>query len=664
MRKLGFRSRLGYAAALALLSAHMASADNNEPSIAELKQMTLEEVMTLEVTTVSRMPEALQDTPAAIAVITQEDIRRSGMNRIPELMPLAPGVNVGRIDARTWAISVRGFNDQYANKLLVLQDGRSLYTPAFAGVLWASVDYALEDIDRIEIIRGPGASIWGANAVNGVINIVTKSAKETQGGLFSTAYGTEYQPLTTLRYGGKLAPNVYYRAYAKYFNTDNFETSTGADSADDSRAIRSGLRLDWEPNDDNLLTFEGDYYRGDFGENLGATQPTPPFKTSTAIDDHNYGYHALGKWVRTFSDTSKLSAQTYYDHYRYENLGTKEVRSTFDFDFQHQFALGERQAIIWGAGYRYSQNRIPPTFFVSFKHTKHFEHLYSAFLQDEIALVQDTLKLTLGSKFEHNSFTGFEVQPTGRLTWTPTENQTVWGGVSRAVRTPSEFEREGRINTETFPGPAGLPGFIAIVGDNRVKSEELIAYELGYRIQATPSVAFDLASFYYFYDNLINFSRNPLFLETTPPPPHVVVPLVEGNPLSGRSYGVELLAYWQPTARWKLTAGYTLLQMLFDGDAREGDVPQNQFQIRSYLDLTHHFELNAAAYYVDSLSTDEIPSYIRADVGLVWKPTDSLEIGVWGQNLLDDEHFEFGSTTAPVQTEIPRTFYGKITWRF
>jgi iron complex outermembrane receptor protein len=637
------------------------------------QDLTLEQLVNVQVTSVSKKQTDLFKSPAAIYVITQEDIRRSGLTSIPELLRMVPGLDVARIDATHWAITARGFNNQFGNKLLVLIDGRTVYTPEFGGVYWNVQDMPLEDLDRIEVIRGPGATLWGANAVNGVINIITKSAKDTQGGLLSVTYGTEDQPSATVRYGGKIGTNLFYRGYVKYFNREGFENTSGA-AENDADATRGGLRLDWEASDINRLTLQGDYYKSDASETFDEALLTPPFVNTATFTKPDDGGNILGHWTHDFSETSQLTLQMYYDYLEQGDAPITVRDDTYDVDLQHRFALGDRQDIVWGLGYRYQYEAVTTNFFVSLTPPVTHQTILSAFVQDEITVVQDRLHLTIGSKFEHNDFTGFEIEPSARLAWTPTEKQTVWAAISRAVRTPTSVDLSILNNRSASQPPLSPPILISVVGNPNFKSEELLAYELGYRVEPTKQVSFDVAAFYNVYNRLEEFVQGTPQFVGTPLPPHLVIPLVAGNNQQGETYGAEFLTEWQATAHWKWTASYTLLQMHISpntpGTSINNDSPQNQFQIRSYLDLPHNVELNGAVYYVDQVSPifglgeKSIPAYVRLDLGLTWRPTKSLEIGVWGQNLLDGQHPEFTSENSSVITEIPRSVVGKITWHF
>lgn len=639
---------------------------------ADLADLSIEQLLDVSVTSVSKKETRLQDSPAAIFVITPEDLRRSGATSLPEALRLVPGLEVARINANEWAVSSRGFNSQYANKLLVLVDGRSVYTPTFSGVYWNSQALMLDDLDRIEVIRGPGATLWGANAVNGVINVISKSAKDTQGFLATTAYGTDLQPLSNLRYGGQLGEKLFFRVYGQFLGHDDFVKPDGSDAADEWNSWRSGLRLDWHPTEGDQFTLQGDLYRATVGQTYELPQLTAPVGNVEYTDNnHNDGGNVLGRWTRTLSEESQFSLQLYYDAFKYVDAMAAERRETFDVDWQHRFALGTRQDVIWGLGYRYTPDNLSSTENTIWNQGRANDQLLSAFLQDEIQLVPETLSLTLGSKFEHNDYTGFEVQPGGRLLWTPTPTQSLWASVARAVRTPNRLETSARVNLAAFQPPASPPVEIAVLPNPHSKSEELLAYELGYRIELTKRVAFDVACFYNVYDRIHDYATGAGQFEITPAPAHVLIPLEGGNRQEGETYGVELRAQWYVTDAWRLSAGYTWLHMrLRPNEAAEQESPQHQFQLQSHLDLTKDLELNAAVYYVDQTEitltqgTAAIPAYVRLDVGLTWRPLESLELAVWGQNLLDPQHSEFPSYRTSFLTEIPRSVFGKITWRF
>ncbi len=615
--------------------------------------------------------EPVSSTAAAVYVLTSDDIRRSGMTSIPELLRMVPGLDVAQVDANHWAISSRGFNGEFANKLLVLIDGRTVYGPFFGGVFWNVQDLPLEEIDRIEVIRGPGATLWGANAVNGVVNIITKEAKDTQGVFVSATYGSEEQPLSVVRYGGKLGTNLFYRAYVEYFDREHLVDSSGAAASDGWDATRGGFRVDWHASDNNALTLQGDSYSERAGETVDQPSLTPPLSTAVDTVSQNSGDNILGRWTHSFSKTSELTLQMYYDHEQEEEFLTKSINDTYDFDLQHRFSFGESQDISWGFGYRYLTGYANSNSIVALTPGSHQDQLFNVFLQDEITVIKDQLHLTIGSKLERNDFTGFEVEPSGRLAWTPVPRQTIWMAASRAVRTPDLGDRFVRLNESVSQPPASPPVLVSVLGNPDFQSEELTAYEVGYRIAPIKQLSFDLATFYNAYDRLEAYVPGTPVFELTPAPPHVLVPITTENGPGGDTYGAELLAEWKVLDTWKLSAAYTYLrENLHTVGTAPQDSPRHQFRLISNVDLPWHMEFNSAIYYVDSLdllsgsSTVPIPAYVRLDLGLAWHPTKSIEIGIWGQNLLQDRHAEFNSNTQTAITEIPRSVLGRVTWHY
>lgn len=428
---------------------------------------------------VSRREQKVSETAAAVYVISQEDIRRSGVTSIPEVLRLVPGIQVAKVNSNMWAISTRGFNLRFANKLLVLIDGRTVYNPMFSGVYWNSKDTLLEDVERIEVIRGPGAAMWGANAVNGIINIITKDAENTQGSLVTGGVGNEEKGFGAFRYGGKIRDDVSYRGYVKYFNRDEYIGSLGEDSNDNWEALQGGFRIDKDTANMNSFTLQGDIYNGDAGSLNDINIPFPPYSTRLNVSEDFSGGNILGRWEKTFSDTSDMALQLYFDREEetFAFIKTfKNMTTTYDIDFQHRFKLNDRQDITWGLGYRYLLTNYKNSNNVVFDPTSRDLNLYSAFIHDEISLIQDRLKLILGSKFEHNSFTGVEMQPNGRLLWTPHERHSAWASVSRAVRTPSRADHD-LSSFYLFSLPAGSlfpgapPALTTVIGDKDFDSE-------------------------------------------------------------------------------------------------------------------------------------------------------------------------------------------------
>ena len=461
---------------------------------ADLIDLSLEELMTIEVTSVSRKPQAVAQTAAAIFVVTQEDIRRSGANSIPEVLRMVPGLHVARIDSQKWAITSRGFNGRFADDLLVLIDGRTVYSPLAAGVFWEVQDLPLEDIDRIEVIRGPGGTLLGSNAINGAVHIITKKAKETQGGLVTVGGGTEERAFTTLRYGGKIGNNLSYRLYGKGFERDRTASAEG--SHDDWRMGRTGGRLDWDASSQDSVTLQGDYYQGQAGQQTSFPATIgPAFLTNAVEDVRMSGGNLLGRWNHTFGQQHNLTLQFYYDKTRRDELSFKEIRNTLDLDLQHRIPLPLGQDIVWGVGYRVSGDQLRNSESLSFDPSERRLRTFTAFLQDEIKLFQEKVRLTIGAKYLKNTFTGGLILPNIRLLYNPTPDQAVWAAITQSNRIPSRFERDGR---QTIAGtPTDL---VERQGSSDVRSENLWGYELGYRAQVNPSLSFDAADAAAFYN--------------------------------------------------------------------------------------------------------------------------------------------------------------------
>ena len=634
----GFLALIAFALSAATLSGQGAPL---LPSASALKKMSMDQLMDIVVTSVAKRPEKLSEAASAIQVITGDDIRRAGATSLPEALRLASNLEVAQIDSRQWAITARGFNNVFADKMLVLIDGRTVYTPLYAGVYWDVQDTMLEDLDRIEVISGPGATQWGANAVNGVINVTTKSAKDTQGGLLVGGGGTELRNSGAARYGGKLAPNLYYRVYAKYLDRGDSVRPNDRRSNDAWRMGQIGFRLDRDAPAGELLTLQGDAYDGSMGQvgpdNIRAN-----------------GTNVLGRWSRQLAEDSDVKLQVYVDrtHRRIPGSFTQDI-ATYDADFQHRRPLGPAHDFIWGANYRRVEDEVVNTPANAFLPPRVGRESFSAFVQDGIALRKDRLHLTLGTKVEHNAYTGFEFEPSARLAWTPDQKQTMWGAISRAVRTPS------RIDRDLF-SPATPPYRIA--GGGKVVSEKLIAYEFGYRVQFEPHLTVALATFFNDYDDLR--SLEPL----TPP---LVFPVEARSGLHGRSAGAELTAEWRATSQWRLRAGWTELRVHSEPQAGSADRgtrdsiardPNHQVSLRSSLNLSATWECDAAVRYIAPIPYQSLPGYAEFDFRLGWQPTPRWELSLLGQNLLHPRHPEFN--TPGGRRELQRAVYGKASWRF
>jgi iron complex outermembrane receptor protein len=648
----------------------LAQSTTPDPQVIEqLLELDIDQLLNLEVTSAARKAQTLAETAAAVYVITQDDIRRSGVTNIPEALRLAPGVQVARIGADKWAITIRGFNGRFSNKLLVLMDGRSVYDPLYSGVFWHAQDYVLEDIARIEVIRGPGAALWGANAVNGIINIITKSAEQTQGTLVTTHAGTEDRGGLMVRHGGRWGEDTAYRIYAKGFEQDASITADGQDANDTWRGGQAGFRVDSRLNAREQLTVQGDIRRDESGEFTGVIGfLSPPYNLLRAIDDSSRNYNLLTRYHRQ-TETTRNTLQIYYDFF--ENHYDDQVRRwrTFDLDWQQQLLSTGRHDWLWGLGYRWVRDEFEATPSTAVLPAETDLHLFSGFVQDEITLQSD-LFLTLGAKLEHHEITGWEFQPSARLLWSIAPTESLWTAVSRAVRTPARSQTgliaNGPVIPPLSPGnPGDLPIQTRYYGNPGVDSEIVIAYEAGWRRQWDARLSTDLALFWNDYDHLSSAAIGAPFPEFEPVP-HLVLPLEANNALSGHTYGLEIAADWRPLDDWRLQASYSYLRMnINDSGVSEGSDPRHQFSLLSSMQLSPQTELNLWLRYVDELPTLQIPAYTTLDARLAWSPDPGLTFSLVGQNLLDDRHAEyFSSSLGPVLGEIERSVYLKALWRF
>lgn len=614
------------------------------------------------ITSVAKREQDPFTAAAAVTVISSEEIRRSGARSIPEALRLAPGMSVAQMDANKWAVSGRGFNSRFADKLLVLIDGRSVYTPTFSGVFWDTQDYVFEDIERIEVIRGPGGTIWGANAVNGVINIITKNAKDTRGTFASGGFGSEERGFGDFRYGSRLGETGFVRGYFKYRNSDNLER--GFDAWD---FLQGGVRGDWELGPTKLSLNADAYYGNIKDQPVTSRLPAIPFAgpVIATVNESSrvHGQSVVARIDHELGEENSLQLQAYVD--RTERTATlyDGYRTTFDLDFQHRFPLPWRQSFTYGLGYRYLPDhfRNPDLGLVTWAPAERNWQLATAFVQDEIELVEDKLRLTLGTKFEHNDFTGFEFQPSARLALTPNPQHTLWGSVTRALQVPGR-NLDG-IRNIGVPSTAAAPLSVLGSGSSDVKSTELRAYELGHRWQPTDSVSLDTALFYHHYNRLIDGA--------------VTVDLAAGTVLNtainrgtADSYGFEVSSKWHVNDWWRLTGAYSWLQVDFHDNANsifgEGRDPRNQVSLRSSFDLPRGFELDLWGRYVDHLPSLNVSAYLDLDVRLGWHATKHLEFAIVGQNLISPLRSEFAQDqfTPTVVNRVERAVYAQITLRF
>jgi len=655
------------------------AAQDIQETPADLKQLSLEQLGNVEVTTASKEPEEVWNTPAAIYVLTQEDIRRSGATSIPELLRLVPGVEVARIDSDHWSVGVRGFGSEFSKSVLVLIDGRSVYSPLFSGVYWNVQNVMLEDVERIEIIRGPGGTIWGANAVNGVINIITKSTKDTHGTLASASGGNVDQGMGDFRYGGGNGKNFDFRVYGMAFGRAA-EFHPDHVNFDEWQLGQGGFRTDWQLNTRDTLTLQGDMYKGYDGERAQVSFYSPP-SVQTLNEPHNVaGGNLLGVWHHEISQDSDFQLQSYYDRTSRLSPQLDEIRNTLDIDFLYHLNWNGRQDLLLGAGARWSPDNITQKFAtLDFLPQQETDSIYSWFLQDQISIIPRQLVLTVGSKFEHNNYSGFEVQPNGRLLWTPTDHQSVWVAVTRAVRTPSRLDQDLQLTDFLTASP---PIFLQVVGSKTFKSEQLLGTEVGYRTLLVHKLYLDTTFFYNAYNDLYGYGPSTTLVETSPAPTHFVLQLPLANATKGDTDGIEIAPDWKPVNWWELKGSYSYLHLLVHNRAEaagsynslittsdNGSSPHHEIELQSLFNLPKRIEFDTTYRFVSALPAQTsspagptVGAYSTGDARLGWHPIEGLEVSFVGQNLFQPQHPEFGGDDGPL-VGIRRSFYGKITWR-
>ncbi|HEX5044828.1 MAG TPA: TonB-dependent receptor [Candidatus Polarisedimenticolaceae bacterium] len=633
-----------------------------------LQDLTLEELANIEVTTPGKTPESAFRTPAAVYVLTQDEIRRSGATNIPEALRLVPGVEVSRIDSYKWAIGIRGFATRLSKGVLVLIDGRSVYTPLFAGVYWEAQDVPLQDVERVEVIRGPGATIWGPNALNGVINIVTRPASQTQGFRATLIGGNVERAQLIARYGGASAGgNLHYRTYVKGIERGPQWHPDGVEF-DEGEVGGAGARLDWTRSPHDTLTLQSELYTGHIGNRLAISTYNPPSITSVDGKARISGGHVMGHWNRRMEGGSELRMQAYYDRTERHDFNFAEDRDTVDLDFVHLLPLG-RHRLTWGLGARFSRGDFTPVVeTVLFTPEDATDKLYSGFLQDEMAFA-GRWGVTLGAKFLDHNLSGFEVQPSVRLAFTPSARQTFWAAVTRAVRTPSRVDTDLSLTALLNPN---IPFFLRLQGDPGFEPERILGYEAGYNQVLGERLTWSLAAFYNGYDDLLGIDVHEPEVEAAPAPPHLLVPIFFGNELRGRTKGVEITPTWNAASWLRFKAAYSYLAIELVSkpghndpttiNQVEGSSPKHRFMLQSLVDLPHDTELDVIYRNVGGLPYQEARAYDTADVGLTWGGAARWTFSLVGRNLFDAHHKEFGSDGGP-DVEVRRSYYARVTFR-
>lgn len=630
--------------------------------------------MNMKVVSVSKTEQQLSRTAAAVFVITQDDIRNSGATNIPDLLRMVPGVDVAQVDANAWAISIRGLNSRFGNELLVLVDGRSVYTPIFGGVYWDSLAIPLEDIQRIEVVRGPGGATWGTNAVNGVINIITKKASDTHGALVVGGGGNTDRGFDTLQYGGHLR-STDYRAYTTYFNNSYLPGIGGPVGGDGWHLLQGGFRTDSQISPKDSLTFQGNIYTGRDGTPTftypSVTAPAPvPFEE---FIDLSGGFFQTS-WNRKFSDRSDTTVEISYDQYA-RNDQLKESHHSVDLTFQHHIAANARNNVTWGVEYRYSISTTNGNLYLSFVPADLNTQSFGLFGQDEITAVPDKFYVTVGARLEHNYFTHWNLMPNIGAIWTPTQTQALWVSISEAVRSPADIDADLRTTVSGFTEPDGTPALIQVVGNPKIDDEPLLARELGYRKTFRNTLSLDFTAYYNTYRDQETAEPGVPFVQTSPAPTHLVVPIVFGNLMHGETHGFELAANWKVNKRWTLSPGYAFetIHMHLNPTSKdttsvssaEGSSPDHSAQLRSHLALPHGLSWDASAYFVDRLTDPVVPSYTRLDSQLSWAFMEHGRVSLVGQNIAKDRHIEFVDGTGSARTTyVKRGVFAQFVWHF
>ncbi|MBQ0724658.1 MAG: TonB-dependent receptor [Cycloclasticus sp.] len=648
--------------------------------------LNLEELLGVEVTSVSKQRQPLSDSPAAIYVVSNKDIVSSGATSIPQALRGVPGLHVAQIDSQKWAVSSRGFNGRFNNKLLVLMDGRAIYSPLFSGVYWEAQDTLMSDIDRIEIIRGPSAAIWGANAVNGVINIITKHSADTIGGYAELGVGDYEQGFAGFRYGAKLGDGITARAYAKGFERDSLEHNgqdmnpiqhmlmTGVNTDNGWRQQQAGGRIDMKLDQSATLSLSADIYRGEINQ-LSFKPILTPFYTEYSVDNFNSsGWNVLANYTKALSATSEYNLKVYFDHTKREESFVEASIDTIDIDFQHQFNAWQRHNVVWGLGYRFIENDLEGSSSIDVSEVSKNRTLWSGFIRDEITLSENALWLTLATRVEHNSYTGMEWQPNARLVWKLSDQHKLWSSVAYSVRTPSQAEDATGINIAVVPPvPAPFPTEIVLHGDEQYESEELLAYEVGYRFSPTDRISVDATVFYNKYDKLRSTSTGAFVGPEILPVPHFTQFLQVGNDADGHSYGLEISNQWVASEKLKFKLNYGFIQSDFsEGQTQNTEAPKHIASLSAEWLMHQDVDINMMWRYVDEAAildiaaggSETIDAYHGVDIGVTWRVLPKVSLSAFGKNLFYGDHVEYKPELFHIPYRVEPSFYGKVTIDF
>jgi iron complex outermembrane receptor protein len=636
-----------------------------------LADFSLEDLLKVQVTSVSKKEQTLARTAASVYVIHAEEIRRTGAENLPDLLRAVPGVNVAQIDAGAWAISIRGMNGRYSSKVLVMVDGRAVYTSTFGGVYWDQIDLPLESVERVEVIRGPGGTIWGANAVNGVIHVITKNASATLGGLVSQSAGSDGAVRSLVQYGDKAGRHGSYRAYGNFQRFPSMEAAAG-EAADQWQRYHAGFRGDWQTTPRDTVMVEGGLFVDRGNQNrrtfvldlLGSSYFSEPVRAN--------GGDAMARWTHISASGAETKVQAYVDSYHRRDLGLSEQVNTMDLDVQRSFSAGDQHEIMLAGGFRAVSSILNSNSAVSFTPAHRLDQLYSVFAQDQIRLA-DKVWLTAGSKLEHNSYTGFEYEPSLRLAWTPGPSQTVWAAVARAIRQPARADAGVHLNVSNPPVSANTEQVITFNGSPGIRSEQLRDAEAGYRRQWGNSLSLDIAAFFSRYHGLLTQDNRPAVIQGWGDTLHVERTLQYGNSGRATDYGGEASLAWTPFSRWRFSGGYANLHMngALSGAAipaippiTEDNAPRHTFEFRSFLNLTRRLEWDQWVTAQTHFPGGPNGSHTRVDTRVAWRAGERLEFSVVGQNLFHPGWVEFDKNYWIVSSRNERRILCKVVWTF
>jgi iron complex outermembrane receptor protein len=651
-------------------------------NLPDFSNLSLEELSSVKVTSVSKKEQKLSQVAAAVYVLSQEEIHRSGMTNVADLLRMAPGITVARLDSSTWAVTSRGFNGTYAANVLVLIDGRSVYTPIFGGVYWDMSMPLLDDIDRIEVIRGPGASIWGSNAVTGVINIITKTASDVKGSSVSAGGGTAERGFGQVRYGGNLTSSIAYRTYLSGADHSATQMSNGQSGQDGWSDEQGGFRMDGTTRSGGWL-LEADLYQNR-REELGYLPSMADGFSQTLTNQDFTGTSAsvAFEWRRRLTESSDLKINTHFDYMNRPEPGASKVETrTGEVEVQYHILAPKGNDISVGLDDRLILAAGPLSGMIVMQPAHIAYQVGSGFVQDEIHLAQDRVLVTLGVKLERDYFSGWAAQPTIRALWAPSKHHSIWTAVSRAANTPTIYERNIEVEVAAYPASdqtLGLPVLTVVNGSPQYQSSWLTAYELGYRAQPSPKFSFDIALFYDDHQGLQTQSPENMTIVSSPQP-YLLVPLTFTNDVDASGKGSEIAFMYHPYSRWKLAGSYSYLSvnphLLASAppgtvSTSESSTPRNDWKIQSYLNLSAKVQLDTLLFSSSSVISNSypidvlVPPHTRLDVRLGWMVTRKFEVSLSGQDLLNPRHLELAPVALAVPRDAVRGYYLKTTWRF